>query len=76
MRLETPNDDGSFSGVYFYDKYRKVIALRGMKKGENLELIEQIAEKDQAKLSLNMKGNQLSGQWLGNNKQIPAILGW
>ncbi|PHV00082.1 hypothetical protein CSQ88_19100 [Iodobacter sp. BJB302] len=76
MRLEIPNGDGSFSGVYFYDKYRKVIALRGMKKGTTLELIEQVAEKDQAKLSLNIKGNQLVGQWQGNNKQIPAILGW
>ncbi|AZN36612.1 hypothetical protein [Iodobacter ciconiae] len=76
MRLEIPNGDGSFSGVYFYDKYRKVIALRGMKKGATLELIEQVAEKDQAKLSLNIKGNQLVGQWQGNSKQIPAILGW
>jgi hypothetical protein len=76
MRLNRPYADGSFSGVYYYDKYRKVLSLRGMKKDSHLELTEQVAESDQAKINLNITGVQWLGQWLGNNKQVPVILGW
>jgi hypothetical protein len=76
MRLNRPYPDGSFSGVYYYDKYRKVLSLRGMKKDSHLELTEQVAGSDQAKMNLNISGAQWLGQWLGNNKQVPVILGW
>ncbi|MFC7420869.1 hypothetical protein ACFQNF_13450 [Iodobacter arcticus] len=76
MRLNRPYEDGSFSGVYYYEKYHKVLSLRGIKKGSNLELTEQLAESDQAKINLDITAAQWFGQWLGNNKQVPVILGW
>ena len=40
--LNRPYEDGSFSGIYYYDKYRKPIALSGKRNGVGVELVEQV----------------------------------
>ncbi|GEN13457.1 hypothetical protein SAMN05443572_10630 [Myxococcus fulvus] len=65
MMLER-QDDGSVSGVYFYEKHRKPIELFGKVEGGKLELQERDAEGNPAaSLRLEVGKNLLRGDWVG-----------
>jgi hypothetical protein len=64
MLLKKEEGDG-VSGAYFYDKFRRPIALSGTRRGPALELKEQVDGKPEsdATLSLTVAGDELRGQW-------------
>jgi hypothetical protein len=77
MLLEKEEGDG-VSGAYFYDKFRRPIALSGTRRGSTLELKEQVDDKPEsdATLSLTISGDELRGQWASKaaNKQFELRL--
>jgi hypothetical protein len=75
LRLERPNGDGSLSGSYYYDKYRRPIAISGMRKGAAVELTEG-GDEGAPKLSLTVRGMAMSGQWEAKGKRVSVTLGW
>ncbi|WP_154668204.1 hypothetical protein [Pseudoduganella violaceinigra] len=66
LQLSRPASDGAVSGNYFYNKYRKPIALGGKVTGNAIELTE-IASADSPKplIRATIKGESLAGQWIG-----------
>jgi hypothetical protein len=67
------NDDDQFASAhYYYDKYRKKIALSVRRTGSRFELVE-TDSKDAVKpvLRFQLKGETLTGQWIGNGKTYP-----
>ncbi|MCP3169069.1 hypothetical protein [Myxococcus qinghaiensis] len=65
MMLEK-QDDGSVSGVYFYEKHRKPIELSGQAEGGKLDLQERDADGNPAaRLQLEVGKNLLRGEWVG-----------
>ncbi|AXF22854.1 hypothetical protein CUJ89_20340 [Burkholderia pyrrocinia] len=59
--------DGSLSGIYFYGKYRKPIALSGKVKGDVVELTEAgSSDTPNPQIRATIKGDKLEGQWIGN----------
>ncbi|WP_293780888.1 hypothetical protein [uncultured Oxalicibacterium sp.] len=66
--------DGSISGVYFYERYRKPIELSGRLNNGSLHLHETDTNGDlTANLILNSTGNQLTGEWQGR-QTLPVRL--
>lgn len=60
------------SGVYYYEKYRKLITLNGREQSGFIELNESMPEvigqrQEQATMHLNINGNRLSGKWIGKS---------
>ncbi|HEY8876297.1 MAG TPA: hypothetical protein VIN03_01965 [Roseateles sp.] len=75
LRLERPYADGSVSGHYYYDRYRKLIPLSGKREGDTLTLTETI-DGQQASFRLTLRGTTLSGQWQGSGRTLPVSLDW
>lgn len=75
MRLSKA-EDNSVSGTYFYDKYRKPIAVRGRAQGNELELTESAGDGGETKATLRLtaSGDHLKGRWIGK-KQFDVTLG-
>lgn len=66
LLLSRPHDDGSLSGLYFYDKYRQPIALGGKATGKVLELTEyDSVESPKPLIRAMIKGASLEGHWIG-----------
>jgi len=61
--------DGSVTGNYFYDKYRKAIRLSGRQTGNTLMVKEQFDdESPSAELTLIISGGNLKGKWKGKKQ--------
>lgn len=59
-------DDGSLSARYFYDKYRKPIALSGKARGDVIELTESgSTDTPRPVIRAKIVGDKLEGQWIG-----------
>lgn len=73
--LLSKNSDNTVSGIYFYDKYRKSIGIRGQETGSKLVLSEQSNENTDEKntMELTIIRGTLKGRWLGK-KQFDVIL--
>ncbi len=65
--------DISIRGLYYYNKYRKPIALSGKQVGQALTLSEGEG-KSRATISLKLGPTGLSGQWDGDGKKLPMSL--
>ncbi|KHK55377.1 hypothetical protein PI87_13565 [Ralstonia sp. A12] len=66
LQLSERYSDGSLSGSYFYDKYRKPIALNGKVNGNVIELTEsESADTLKPLIRATIKGGKLEGQWIG-----------
>lgn len=66
LQLSERYGDGSLSGTYFYDNYRKPIALNGKVNGDVVELTEsESADTPRPLIRATMKGDKLEGQWIG-----------
>ncbi|WP_417069296.1 hypothetical protein [Niveibacterium terrae] len=72
--LHRPYEDGSLSGIYYYQKYRKPIELSGKRTGNRVELVERIAENEQATITLTVSRDSITGQWQDKGKQLPITL--
>lgn len=69
VRVGTPNADGSVSGVYFYDRFRKPLELSGTLKDHTLTLAEtQSKDKQPPRMVLIPQGAGLQGTWEGATK--------
>ena len=69
LLLSQPYSDGSMSASYFYNKYRRFIALSGKVSGNVVELTESdSADTPRPLIRATIQGGQLEGQWIG--KQI------
>jgi hypothetical protein len=75
LRLERPYADGSVSGQYYYDRFRKPIPLSGKREGDTLTLTETVNDQ-QASFKLKLRGTTLSGQWQGRERSLPVSLAW
>lgn len=76
LRINPLNDDNSFSGLYYYDKYRKPIAFSGKKTGKRFEFKEEAAQGEAGSFTLSEDGAALSGRWQRQDKNLPVRLGW
>lgn len=66
LQLSERYSDGSLSGSYFYDKYRKPIALSGKVNGNVIELTEsESTDTLKPLIRATIKGDKLEGQWIG-----------
>lgn len=66
LQLSERYSDGSLSGSYFYDKYRKPIGLSGKMNGNVIELTEsESANTPKPLIRATIKGDKLDGQWIG-----------
>lgn len=66
MQLSERYSDGSLSGSYFYDKYRKPIALSGKVNGNVAELTEsESTDTPKPLIRATIKGDKLEGKWIG-----------
>lgn len=66
LQLSERYSDGSLSGSYFYDKYRKPIALSGKVNGNVMELTEpESTDTPKPLIRATIKGGNLEGQWIG-----------
>jgi hypothetical protein len=67
LELSGRNDDNSLSGSYFYDKYRKPIALSGRVNGDVVELTEsESSDTPKPLIRATIRSDRLEGQWIGN----------
>lgn len=73
MLLDAPESDGSFSGTYFYNKYRKTISLSGKIKNKSISLTES-SETSASIITLSPGATGYIGKWQGKNKSLPVIL--
>lgn len=64
----------SVSGVYYYNKYRKPIALSGTQSGQTVSLREGADDTTRATITLQLGRAGLSGKWEGGNKTLPMEL--
>ncbi len=70
LYLGTPGN-GSLSGIYYYNKYRKPIPLYGKATTNTIELEERENEdKPPPVLRATVIGESLKGWWIGGSKQI------
>jgi hypothetical protein len=76
LRINPLNDDGLFSGLYYYDKYRKPIPFFGTKTGKRLEFTEEGAPGEAGSFALSEDAAGLSGRWQRQDKSLPVRLGW
>ncbi|MFZ2268805.1 MAG: hypothetical protein WAV95_14615 [Azonexus sp.] len=76
LRINPLNDDNSFSGLYYYDKYRKPIPFSGKKTGKRLEFTEEAAQGEAGSFTLSQDAAGLSGSWQRQDKTLPVRLGW
>ncbi|WP_413460266.1 hypothetical protein [Herbaspirillum huttiense] len=66
LALSELYSDGSLSGSYFYDKYRKPIPLSGKVNGNVVEFTEsESSDTPQPMIRATIKGDELWGQWIG-----------
>lgn len=66
LQLSERYSDGSLSGSYFYNKYRKPIAVSGRVNGNVIELTEsENAETLKPLIRATITGDKLAGQWIG-----------
>jgi hypothetical protein len=66
LQLSGRNDDNSLSGSYFYDKYRKPIALSGKVNGNVIELTEsESSDTPKPLIRATIRSDKLEGQWIG-----------
>ncbi|MTW09073.1 hypothetical protein GM658_00530 [Pseudoduganella eburnea] len=66
LTLSAPGIDGAVTGEYFYNKYRKLIALRGQVNGNTVELTEsESIDTPKPLIRATIKGDKLEGQWIG-----------
>jgi hypothetical protein len=68
--LINKESDNSVAGTYFYDRYRKPIAVSGRASGNELELIEGGAEGSEEKstMRLSIAQDRLKGRWIGKKE--------
>ncbi|MBS1160355.1 MAG: hypothetical protein H6R15_2774 [Proteobacteria bacterium] len=76
LRINPLNDDNSFSGLYYYDKYRKPISFFGKKTGQRLEFTEDAASGEAGCFTLSQDAAGLSGRWQRQARTLPVRLGW
>lgn len=76
LRIDPPNGDNSFSGLYYYDKYRKPISFSGQRAGKRLEFTEAAAQGEAGSFVLNEEFGALSGTWRRQDKSLPVRLAW
>ena len=69
--VQPRRDDGSVSGVYFYDRFRRPILLFGQARDGALELDE---SESGGRWRLQREGPSLRGTWTGGTKQLPVVL--
>ncbi|NEX62911.1 hypothetical protein [Noviherbaspirillum galbum] len=66
LLLSERYSDGSLSGIYFYNKYRKPIPLSGKVNGNEIELTEsESTESPKPLIRVAVKGDKLEGHWIG-----------
>lgn len=71
LHLGTPGTDGSLSGAYYYNKYRKPISLFGKATASSIELAEsKSTDKPPPVLRATIAGESLKGFWIGGGKQV------
>lgn len=75
LRINPPYDDNSFSGLYYYDKYRKPISFSGKRAGKRLEFTEEVAQGEAGRFTLTEEAGALSGLWRRQNKTLQVRLG-
>jgi hypothetical protein len=76
LRINPLNEDNSFSGLYYYDKYRKPIPFFGTKTGKRLEFTEEGAPGEAGSFALSEDAAGLRGRWQRQDKSLPVRLGW
>jgi hypothetical protein len=76
MMLRRQGDGVSVTGDYVYDKYGRMISVRGTRDANSLELTEGSTQDDEARMTLTLCGTGLSGQWQGKGKTLPVTLDW
>lgn len=76
MILRRLGDNASVAGDYVYDKYGRLISVRGTRNGNSLDLTEGSTQDDEARMTLTLRGTSLSGQWQGKGKSLPVTLDW
>lgn len=74
FQLARPGPDGTLSGSYFYDKYRKPIRLSGKVDGDTIELTEsESTDTPKPMIRATIKGDKLEGQWIGKQSLNFAV---
>jgi len=64
--LSRPGPDGTVTGSYFYNKYRKPIGLSGKVNGNTIELTEtESTDTPKPLIRATISGDKLEGQWIG-----------
>lgn len=67
LHLSERYSDDSLSGIYFYDKYRKPIALSGRVTGDVIELTEsESSDTLKPLIRATIQGDKLEGLWIGD----------
>lgn len=81
--MHRPYADGSFSGLYYYDRYRKPIEISASRQGKQWELIETVpgqtessGQSSSAVFKLTETPNGFKGLWQGNGKAYPVEVAW
>jgi len=72
LRIASPGEDHTVTAVYYYDKYRRPIALSGTADGDKLTLSSAKAEQDAERFELVRQGSAFTGQWHKGNTQQPV----
>jgi len=66
LDLSRPAPDGTVTGSYFYNKYRKLIRLSGTVNGNTIELTEtESTDTPKPLIRATINGDKLDGQWIG-----------
>jgi len=76
LRLSKERDSSSVTAVYFYDKYRRPIALSGTREGQRLQLSNGKEGADLETFELNSQGNGYSGVWHKQQQQLAVTVGF
>jgi len=71
LSLGEPKAGGTVDGVYFYDRYRRPIALAGRVRDGAIELEER---ESHAHLRLRAEGAALRGEWRSEQKTLPVAV--
>ena len=75
LRIASENGGQQVSAVYYYDKYRRPIALTGSADGDKFTLTTSKTEQDAETFELVRHGGTLAGQWRKGNAVQPVSLG-
>jgi len=75
LRIAVEKGSQQVSAVYYYDKYRRPIALTGTADGDRFTLTTSKTDKDAETFELVRHGSTLAGQWHKGNALQPVSVG-